>query len=84
MSLTADVQIGGLQANQLSSLLQRAQQLVLRSFVRLYPWVNGGIEALRFTYQLMYLLDSTPFFSPDLQVLQQTIVRVSGNELVSF
>lgn len=58
------------------------RQLSLLTFIRLYPWVHGGVEALRFAYQLMYLLDSTPFFSPDLHLLQQVIVRVSGNELV--
>ena len=34
-------------------------------------------------YQLLYLLDSTPYFSPVLHLLQQHVVRVSGHEMVS-
>ena len=52
--------------------------------MRIYPWANGAAEGLRFCYQLMYLLNSSPFYTPVLRLLQQHIVRVSGQELVRF
>jgi hypothetical protein len=60
----------------------RIRRWALAAFIRVYPWIHASQEALQFTYQLLYLLDSTPFFSPALHLLRQTVVRVSGNELV--
>ncbi len=35
-------------------------------------------------YQLLYLVDLTPFYSPVLHALRQRVVRVSGAELVQI
>lgn len=51
--------------------------------MRLFPWIHATQEGLRFGYQLLYLLDSTPFYTPVLHLLGQNIVRVSGQEMVS-
>ena len=51
--------------------------------MRLFPWIHATQEGLRFGYQLLYLLDSSPYYSPALHLLGQNIVRVSGQEMVS-
>lgn len=51
--------------------------------MRLFPWIHATQEGLRFGYQLLYLLDSSPFYTPVLHLLGQNIVRVSGQEMVS-
>ena len=55
----------------------------LRVFLFGYPWFNAAWEGLRFTFQLLYLLDSSKFYSPELWLLGQSVARVSGTELVS-
>ncbi len=50
--------------------------------MRLFPWIHATQEGLRFGYQLLYLLDSSPFYTPILHLLGQNIVRVSGQEMV--
>jgi len=50
--------------------------------VQAYPWLHAGQEGARFVYQLLYLVDQTPYYSPVLHVLRQRVVRVSGTELV--
>ncbi|KAA6419431.1 MAG: Peroxisome biogenesis 12 [Trebouxia sp. A1-2] len=64
------------------SLWRRTQAQILRLFVRLFPWIHATQEGLRFGYQLLYLLDSSPFYTPILHLLGQNIVRVSGQEMV--
>ena len=44
---------------------------------------NSIAEGLTFCYQMLYLVDRSPYYSPILHLLRQNIVRVSGNELVS-
>lgn len=48
-----------------------------------YPWFHAAWEGLRFGFQLLYLLDASAFYSPELWLLGQSIARVSGTELVS-
>ena len=48
----------------------------------MYPSLHAVREGLAFLYQLTYLLEGTPYFSPSLHMLQQRIVRVTGQELV--
>ncbi|KAL0056265.1 hypothetical protein WJX82_009363 [Trebouxia sp. C0006] len=64
------------------SLWRRTQAQILRLFMRLFPWIHATQEGLRFGYQLLYLLDSSPFYTPILHLLGQNIVRVSGQEMV--
>ena len=35
-------------------------------------------------YQLLYLVDQTPYYSPVLHALRQRVIRVSGAELVPY
>lgn len=58
------------------------QARLLEIFVQLFPWIHATQEGLRFGYQLLYLLDSSAFYMPSLHFLRQTIVRVSGQEVV--
>ena len=48
-----------------------------------YPWFHAAWEGLRFGFQLLYLLDASIFYSPELWLLGQSVARVSGTELVS-
>ena len=59
-----------------------AQRLALAAFVRVWPFAHATREALRFAYQLLYLLDGTAYFSPTLHLLRQRVIRVTGQELV--
>lgn len=72
-----------LQQSQSETLWRRIQSQALRLFMRLFPWIHATQEGLKFGYQLLYLLDSTPFYTPVLHLLGQNIVRVSGQEMVS-
>ncbi len=72
-----------LQQSQIQSLWRRVQAQMLQLFMRLFPWIHATQEGLRFGYQLLYLLDSSPFYTPTLHLLGQNIVRVSGQEMVS-
>ena len=74
--------LSGAQTAQAQTWHQRARRLLLRSFVGAYPSLHAVREGLAFLYQLMYLLEGSPYFSPSLHVLQQRIVRVTGQELV--
>ncbi|KAK9810536.1 hypothetical protein WJX72_012327 [[Myrmecia] bisecta] len=65
-----------------SALAAGGRRLLLSIFLRVYPWAHAAQEGLRFAYQLLYLLDSTPYYSPLLHLLGQQVVRVSGQELV--
>ena len=71
-----------LQQPERRSLWRRTQAQILRLFMCLFPWIHATQEGLRFGYQLLYLLDSSPFYTPILHLLGQNIVRVSGQEMV--
>lgn len=66
---------------RLAAALQRGG---VAGLLLLYPYVHAGIEGLRFVYQLGYLLDVLDCHSPVLQALQQRLVRLSGQEMVSW
>ena len=71
-----------LQSAHQATALQTLRSYVLKVFMRLFPWIHATAEGLRFGYQLLYLLDSTRFYTPVLHLLGQTVVRVSGQEMV--
>ncbi|KAF2559593.1 hypothetical protein F2Q68_00018317 [Brassica cretica] len=48
-----------------------------------YPWMHASSDGLSFTYQLLYLLDATGFYSLGLQALGVQVCRATGQELVS-
>ena len=62
--------------------LARLRRLALALFLRAYPLANSLAEGLTFCYQMLYLVDRSPYYSPVLHLLRQHIVRVSGQELV--
>ncbi|XP_019099842.1 PREDICTED: peroxisome biogenesis protein 12-like isoform X2 [Camelina sativa] len=47
-----------------------------------YPWIHASSEGLSFTYQLLYLLDATGFYSLGLQALGIQVCRATGQELM--
>ncbi|KAG2272857.1 hypothetical protein Bca52824_067412 [Brassica carinata] len=47
-----------------------------------YPWMHASSEGLSFTYQLLYLLDATGFYSLGLQALGVQVCRATGQELM--
>lgn len=70
---------GGRASTALSWLRRQA----LRTFLFGYPWFHAAWEGLRFGFQLLYLLDASAFYSPELWLLGHSVARVSGTELVS-
>lgn len=60
----------------------RLRQLALRAFLRVYTLLHMLSEGLSFSYQLAYLLQASPYFSPSLHLLGQHVVRASGQQLV--
>ncbi|KAK9801364.1 hypothetical protein WJX73_000250 [Symbiochloris irregularis] len=57
------------------------RHMLMRWFLRAYPWIHASHEGLRFAYQLLYLLENTAYFSPLLHLLGQRVVRVTSQEL---
>lgn len=68
---------------QWSDLAARLQRVGLSAFVLLYPYMHASLEAVKFVYQLGYLLDVFETHSPVLQLLGQRLVRLTGPEMVS-
>ncbi len=62
----------------------QARAIGLAAFMRLYPWLHMLQEGLSFSYQLAYLLQASPYFSPTLHLLRQHVERASGQQLVSL
>ncbi len=71
-------------AQRLQLYSRRARQWTLAAFLKIWPLTNSIAEGLTFCYQMLYLVDRSPYYSPILHLLRQNIVRVSGNELVSL
>ncbi|WCJ43768.1 peroxin-12 [Euphorbia peplus] len=59
-------------------LSRRIQKIIFAC----YPWVHATSEGLSFTYQLLYLLDATGFYSLGLQALGVHVCRATGQELM--
>ncbi|KAJ4826966.1 ubiquitin-protein ligase peroxin 12 [Turnera subulata] len=59
-------------------LTKRIQKII---FV-CYPWIHASSEGLSFTYQLLYLLDATGFYSLGLHALGLHVCRATGQELM--
>lgn len=64
------------------TMSQRFQRIALRSFMTIYPWAFAASEAAKFSYQLLYLLGKSPYYSPELHLLGQVVVRVTGQEVM--
>ncbi|XP_065853240.1 peroxisome biogenesis protein 12 isoform X2 [Euphorbia lathyris] len=59
-------------------LSRRIQKIIFAC----YPWVHATSEGFSFTYQLLYLLDATGFYSLGLQALGVHVCRATGQELM--
>ncbi|XP_002521990.2 peroxisome biogenesis protein 12 [Ricinus communis] len=59
-------------------LTKRIQKIIFAC----YPWVHATSEGLSFTYQLLYLLDATGFYSLGLHALGIHVCRATGQELM--
>lgn len=57
-------------------------QKLRAAVVWMYPWLHATHEGLSFTYQLLYLLDATGFYTPALQIMGLQVCRASGQELL--
>jgi peroxin-12 len=57
------------------------QQRAMEVFRAVYPFLSSTHEAARFWYQLLYLLNKTPYFSPELHLLGLVVARVSGQDV---
>ena len=68
--------------SRVQEAIRRMQEMALAAFVKAYPFIHMAQEGLTFSYQLAYLLQSSPYFSPTLHVLGQHVVRTSAQELV--
>ncbi|KAK9916810.1 hypothetical protein WJX75_007322 [Coccomyxa subellipsoidea] len=62
--------------------IAQVRAVALAAFMRLYPWLHMLQEGLSFSYQLAYLLQASPYFSPTLHILRQHVERASGQQLV--
>ncbi|KDP23725.1 hypothetical protein JCGZ_23558 [Jatropha curcas] len=59
-------------------LAKRIQKIIFAC----YPWIHATSEGLSFTYQLLYLLDATGFYSLGLHALGIHVCRATGQELM--
>jgi peroxin-12 len=66
-----------------SSLLQQIdyRRRAIEVFRAVYPFLSSAHEAARFWYQLLYLLNKTPYFSPELHLLGLVVARVSVQDV---
>ena len=78
--MSSDVQGSG--SSRVQAAIRRMQEMALAAFIKAYPFIHMAQEGLTFSYQLAYLLQSSPYFSPTLHVLGQHVVRTSAQELV--
>ncbi|KDO45425.1 hypothetical protein CISIN_1g0162131mg, partial [Citrus sinensis] len=61
-----------------TSLTKKIQKIIFAC----YPWLHASCEGLSFTYQLLYLLDATGFYSVGLHALGIHVCRATGQELM--
>lgn len=73
---------GSSSSGQRHSVLSKVHRLSLSAFVLMYPYVHASIEAVKFVYQLGYLLDVFETHSPVLHLLGQRLLRLTGPEMV--
>ncbi|XVF06426.1 hypothetical protein REPUB_Repub06bG0047200 [Reevesia pubescens] len=66
------------EATMRTRLVKNIQKIIFAC----YPWVHATTEGLTFTYQLLYLLDATGFYSVGLHALGIHVCRATGQELM--
>lgn len=65
-----------------TSVRTRLSRKIQKIIFACYPWVHASCEGLSFTYQLLYLLDATGFYSVGLHALGIHVCRATGQELM--
>ncbi|XP_038705196.1 peroxisome biogenesis protein 12 isoform X1 [Tripterygium wilfordii] len=65
-----------------TSLRARLKKKIQKILAACYPWLHASGEGLSFSYQLLYLLDATGFYSLGLHALGIHVCRASGQELM--
>ena len=70
------------EGGRLRAAVAKLRAVALAAFMKAYPFMHMAGEGLTFSYQLAYLLQSSPYFSPGLHLLRQHVVRTSARELV--
>ncbi|PON55499.1 Peroxisome assembly protein [Parasponia andersonii] len=69
-------------SNADSSVRAQLTKKILKFIGACYPWVHASVEGLSFSYQLLYLLDATGFYSLGLHALGIHVCRATGQELM--
>lgn len=65
-----------------STTASRLRLFMLRAFVRAYPWLHAGCQAVHFGYHAAYLLGPSPVHCPQLQLQGVCMARVSAQDMV--
>lgn len=65
-----------------TSVRTRLTKKIQKIIFACYPWLHASCEGLSFTYQLLYLLDATGFYSVGLHALGIHVCRATGQELM--
>lgn len=63
------------------SRLNRLRGALSSAGLAAYPWIHAQYEGLLFMYQLLYMLDASPFYLPSLQILSLRVRRATPEEL---
>ncbi|GJP83946.1 hypothetical protein CLOP_g14045 [Closterium sp. NIES-67] len=66
---------------QVLRLLRSVQRRVVQGAAAAYPWLQAPYEGLNLLYQLLYVMDATPYYSPILHLLSLSLRRATPQEL---
>ncbi|CAI5989015.1 unnamed protein product [Closterium sp. NIES-64] len=67
---------------QVVRVLRWAQRRAVRGAAAAYPWLQAPYEGVCLLYQLLYVMDATPHYSPILHLLSLSLRRATPQELV--
>ncbi|KAK2638018.1 hypothetical protein Ddye_025813 [Dipteronia dyeriana] len=68
--------------NAETSVRTRLTKKIQKIIFSCYPWLHASCEGFSFSYQLLYLLDATGFYSLGLHALGVHVCRATGQELM--
>ncbi|CAI6005563.1 unnamed protein product [Closterium sp. NIES-64] len=66
---------------QVLRVLRWLQRRAVRGAAAAYPWVQAPYEGVCLLYQLLYVMDATPHYSPILHLLSLSLRRATPQEL---
>ncbi|CAI5512038.1 unnamed protein product [Closterium sp. Naga37s-1] len=67
---------------QVVRVLRWLQRRAVRGAAAAYPWVQAPYEGVCLLYQLLYVMDATPHYSPVLHLLSLSLRRATPQELM--